>query len=116
MSEYGTHKRHCFRIVQPENEFMGCKYGEGKDCPMYKDREVNLFRVTSEVKHQWLEKRSIYSGEQYIDVKATVTGNDHFDITVTGSQHTNIKTSVSRECLETLVADLTLLLDSTKED
>lgn len=36
MSEYGAHKTHCFMIVEPEGEFMGCKYGDDNDCPMKK--------------------------------------------------------------------------------
>lgn len=31
--ELATHKAHCFMVVWPENEFMGCKYGPDEDCP-----------------------------------------------------------------------------------
>lgn len=34
--EYRVHKAHCFMVVQPENEFMGCKYGRDEDCPVRK--------------------------------------------------------------------------------
>ena len=28
-----AHSTHCFMVVEPEGEFMGCKYGPDKDCP-----------------------------------------------------------------------------------
>lgn len=31
-----AHDTHCFMVVQPENEFMGCKYGPDEDCPAKK--------------------------------------------------------------------------------
>lgn len=39
--EYAVHKRHCFRIVQPENVFMGCKYGPDEDCPVKPQADTN---------------------------------------------------------------------------
>lgn len=47
--EIATHKAHCFMIVQPEGEFMGCKYGLDQDCPArrpYPD-ERNLRKLGS---------------------------------------------------------------------
>ena len=41
MSEFGAHKTHCFMIVEPEGEFMGCKYGPDEECPIY--HEINKY-------------------------------------------------------------------------
>jgi hypothetical protein len=38
--EYLTHKAHCFMVVFPEDEFMGCKYGPDEDCPMRPKEET----------------------------------------------------------------------------
>lgn len=38
--QIGTHRTHCFMMVQPENEFMGCKYGPDEDCPMYEAHKL----------------------------------------------------------------------------
>lgn len=32
--EIAVHRAHCFMIVQPENEYMGCKYGPDEECPV----------------------------------------------------------------------------------
>jgi hypothetical protein len=38
--EIAVHKAHCFMIVQPENEFMGCKYGPDEECPVNPHEET----------------------------------------------------------------------------
>ena len=38
--ETATHKAHCFLTVQPESEFMGCKYGPDKDCPVSTEKDM----------------------------------------------------------------------------
>ena len=111
MSEYGTHKAHCFMVVQPENEFMGCKYGQDEDCPIYKEREANAFKQVSKIETKNLEKRTIYDGEQYLDIKAKVTNGEHFEIKVYSSQNLKIEASMSDSCLRALIQDLTLLLE-----
>lgn len=73
------------------------------------------FKLVSNTDIKRYEKRTIYDREQFLDIQATITNRSHFDIKITGSQNTNIKTDMSYGCLQALVADLTSLLEeSTK--
>lgn len=92
--EYGVHKAHCFMVVQPENEFMGCKYGDDKKCPIYKERPtcphqdnilygktlrinkrtrvVNMFCTSCDSFGTMLEEREKHSGnDDWYQVKET---------------------------------------------
>lgn len=87
--EYGVHKAHCFMVV--DGEFMGCKYGDDKKCPMYKERPtcphednilygktlkinkqtrvVNMFCTTCESFGTVLELRDKNDGEHWYEAK-----------------------------------------------
>lgn len=56
-AEYEAHKSHCFMIVQPDNEFMGCKYGDDEDCPMKKNYPLtrDTLLATNETLMQYLK-------------------------------------------------------------
>lgn len=91
--EYNAHKSHCFMVVQPENEFMGCKYGDDKKCPMYKERPacphednilygktlkinkqnriVNMLCTTCESFGTMYEKRDKNDGNEWHQIKET---------------------------------------------
>lgn len=80
-------------------------------CESTSTSQTQGFKQTSKVVSQILEKRTIYSGDQYIHMRVQSTNGEHFQINVTGSQQIKIDTSVTRKCLEALVADLNLLLE-----
>lgn len=67
-----VHKAHCFMIVQPENEFMGCKYGPDSECPANKLEDLiaglslfekQVLRDLTEIGYDW------YQGYSAIDFR-----------------------------------------------
>jgi hypothetical protein len=54
--EYRVHKAHCFRVVQPENEFMGCKYGPDEECPVRPAQPLPSEPKDGEARRQQLEQ------------------------------------------------------------
>lgn len=76
MTEYKIYKSHCFMIVQPENEFMGCKYGRDEYCPVratYPESESEISsRILALENIEQMAADAVASGYEF-DYKSEIT-------------------------------------------
>ena len=76
MTSLATHQSHCFMIVQPENEFMGCKYGRDEDCPVrkpYPEDEIEIDAKILALENIQQMAKDVEAAGYEFDYKAEIT-------------------------------------------